>query len=140
MVVPTNVRFSSGVEERLARYVHAHAQTKSSVINTAVAEWLKEQSHPLVRFVVIETGERRAALIDGPQAWTVAEAWLARDAHSRTVSELAETLELSDRLVEAALDYWADNRDEIDGIIERHRAAQDQALAAWESRQELLRA
>jgi hypothetical protein len=39
--------------------------------------------------------------------------------------------------VEAALAYWADNRAEIDSFLERHRLAQDEALAAWERRRAL---
>ncbi|HJA03259.1 MAG: hypothetical protein ACTH2J_08475 [Candidatus Microbacterium stercoravium] len=137
MVAPTNIRFSSGVEERLASFVKLNAQSKNSVVNTAVSEWLRMQAHPRVRFIGIETGERRAALVDGPQVWTIAESWLAHEPEHRDVGEVAEVLDLPRRAVEAALDYWAENREEIDGILERHRAAQDDALAAWEARQRL---
>jgi hypothetical protein len=39
--------------------------------------------------------------------------------------------------VENALAYWADFPDEIDDLIRRHRASQDEALAAWERRRAL---
>lgn len=135
MVAPVSVRFGEAVSDSLAQFAHRTGQAKSSVVNTAVSEWLAMQSHPRVRFVAIETGERRAALADGPQVWTVAEAWLAHAPADRDVEAVAEALGLSPVQVEAALAYWADRRDEIDGIIERHRAAQDQELAAWERRQ-----
>jgi hypothetical protein len=38
--------------------------------------------------------------------------------------------------VELALGYWADYRDEIDGLISRHHASQDEALRAWERRRD----
>jgi hypothetical protein len=37
----------------------------------------------------------------------------------------------------AVLAYWADFPDEIDELISRHRASQDEALAAWERRRAL---
>lgn len=134
MVAPTNVRFSEPVHEALTRYVHLTGQTKSGVINSAVEEWLRMQVHTGIRFVTIETGERRARLVDGPEVWTIAEAWLAHEPESRRVPELVDVLGLPERSIEAALSYWADFRAEIDGVIERHRAAQDEALAAWERR------
>jgi hypothetical protein len=39
--------------------------------------------------------------------------------------------------VEIALAYWADYSDEIDELIRRHQASQDEALAAWERRRAL---
>lgn len=135
MAAPTNVRFSEPVREALARFAQRTGQTRSRVVNTAVSEWLAMHDHPRVRFVTIETGERRAALVDGPQAWTVAEAWLEHAQADRDAATLADALGLSPVATEAALTYWADHRVEIDGIIERHRAAQDEALAAWERRQ-----
>lgn len=130
-----NVRFSEPVRESLDRFAHRTGVAKSSVVNTAVFEWLAMQAHPRIRFVVIETGERRAALADGPQVWTVAEAWLDHPPADRDAATLGDALGLAPDVVEAALAYWADNRSEIDRIIERHHAAQDEALAAWERRQ-----
>lgn len=130
-----NVRFGEAVHESLTQFAHRTGRPKSSVVNTAVSEWLAMQAHPRIRFVTIETGERRAALVDGPQVWTVAEAWLAHAPTDRDTLTLADALGLSPVAAEAALAYWADHRTEIDGIIERHQAAQDEALAAWERRQ-----
>lgn len=134
MVAPTNVRFTEAVNDALTRFVKTTGQTKSSVINSAVEEWLRMQLHPSIRFLAVETGERRAAVIGGPQVWTIAEAWLAHDVSERSPQALAETLGLSLATIDDALNYWAENRAEIDDVIERHRSAQDEALAAWERR------
>jgi len=121
----------------LAQYVHQTGQTKSSVINTAVDEWLRMQTHPRIRFVTAETGERRAVLVDGPQVWAVAESWLAHDPAARSAEAVSGAIGIPVLAVEAALAYWADFRTEIDGTIERQHAAQDEALAAWQRRQAL---
>jgi cell wall assembly regulator SMI1 len=107
------------------------------VITTAVREWLRMQAHPGVVFVATVTGERRAALAVGPQVWTVAESWLQHDKADRTPSAIAGATGLAITDVEAALDYWADYKSEIDELIARHHASQDEALAAWERRREL---
>jgi hypothetical protein len=95
------------------------------------------QAHPGIVFVATVSGDRRAALSAGPQVWTVAEAWLQHDKDERTVAIVAEALGLTAADVENALAYWADFPDEIDDLISRHRASQDEALAAWERRRAL---
>jgi len=95
------------------------------------------QAHPGIVFVTAEGGERRAALAVGPQVWTVAEAWLQHDKDKRTAAVVADAIGLTTTDVENALAYWADYRDEIDDLIARHHASQDDALAAWERRRTL---
>ncbi|MCL2090526.1 MAG: hypothetical protein FWH11_04775 [Micrococcales bacterium] len=136
MVVPTNVRLPEGVDQGLAAYVTRTGATKSSVISVAVGEWLRLQGHPRIRFVEPVPGERRAALVDGPQVWTVAEAWL-QHGEGRTVDQVAESTGLRTDQVEAALAYWADNRDEIDALVVRVHTAQEEAFAAWQRRRDL---
>lgn len=137
MVAPTNVRFPDAVDQRLADYARQTGAKKSTVVVSAVREWLRMQAHPGVIFVATVTGERRAALSAGPQVWTVAEAWLQHDKDDRTAAVVADALGLSAADVEAALAYWADYKDEISDLISRHHASQDEALAAWERRQAL---
>jgi hypothetical protein len=95
------------------------------------------EAHPGIVFVKTVTGERRAALSAGPQVWTVAEAWQQHPARQRSAAAVAATLGLSVRDVESALAYWAEFRDEIDELIQRHYTEQDEALAAWERRRAL---
>jgi hypothetical protein len=137
MASPTNVRFPEAVDKGLADYARQAGTRKATVVATAVREWLRMQAHPGVVFVATITGERRAALAVGPQVWTVAEAWLQHDKDERTVGGVAEAIGLTIADVESALRYWADYQDEIDELISRHGASQDEALAAWERRQAL---
>jgi hypothetical protein len=137
MVAPTNVRFPDSVDKGLADYARRAGSKKSTVVVSAVREWLRMQAHPGVVFVAAIGGERRAALSAGPQVWTVAEAWLQQDKDGRTAAVVADALGLATADVENALAYWADFPDEIDDLISRHRASQDEALAAWERRRAL---
>ncbi len=137
MVAPTNVRFPETIDQGLADYARRTGAKKSTVVVSAVREWLRMQAHPGILFVVTVAGERRAALSTGPQVWTVAEAWLQHDKDERTVAVVADALGLTAQDVETALAYWADYQDEIDDLISRHRASQDEALAAWERRRAL---
>lgn len=137
MASPTNVRFPDPVDRGLADYARKTGAKKSAVVVGAVREWLRMQAHPGIVFVTALTGERRAALAVGPQVWAVAESWIQHDNSERTVGIVADALGLSVLEVEAALAYWADHRQEIDELIERHHADQDAALAAWERRQAL---
>jgi hypothetical protein len=131
------VRFPEPVDEDLATYARRVGARKSTVVVDALREWLRMEAHPGVVFVATVTGERRAALTAGPQVWTVAEAWQQHDRDQRSSALIAETLGLTARDLDTALAYWADYRDEIDGLIDRHHDEQDSALAAWERRQAL---
>lgn len=137
MTSPTNVRFPDQVDKGLADYARQTGARKSSVVVGAVREWLRMQAHPGLVFVTTVTGERLAALAVGPQVWTVAESWLQHDKDERTPAVVADALGLAVTDVETALAYWADYRDEIDELIKRQHASQDDALAAWERRQAL---
>lgn len=137
MVAPTNVRFPESVDKGLADYARQAGAKKSTVVVSAVREWLRMQAHPGVVFVTALGGDRRAALAAGPQVWTIAEAWLQHDKNGRTAAVVADALGLATIDVENALAYWADFPDEIDDLISRHRASQDEALAAWERRRAL---
>jgi hypothetical protein len=137
MASPTNVRFPAPVDKELSDYVRRTGSKKASVVVGAVQEWLRMQAHPGIVFVTTITGERRAALAVGPQVWTVAEAWLQHEKEDRTAELVADALGLTVIDVETALAYWADYRDEVDELLRRHHASQDEALAAWERRRAL---
>ena len=137
MVAPTNVRFSEPVQTALDFFTRRTGERKSTVISTAVSEWLRLQDHPQIRFVTPVPGIRRAALVDGPEVWSVAEAWAQAAGPDRTVALVAEATGLRPDQVEAALSYWADNREEIDTLVDQIHAAQDAEHAAWQRRRAL---
>jgi len=138
MSTPTNVRFPDGLDRSLREYALIEGRPRAAVVVQALSEWLRLQGHPHIRFVTTSTGERRAALSGGPEVWTVIESWLAHDPAGRRVETIADATGLSPVLVDAALAYWADNQAEIDDLITRIHAAQDQAYAAWTRRHALI--
>jgi hypothetical protein len=137
MASPTNVRFPEPIDKRLADYARSIGAKKSTVVVRALQEWLRMEAHPGIVFVKTVTGERRAALAVGPQVWTVAEAWQQHPSRQRSQAKVAATLGLTARDIETALAYWAEYRDEIDDLVDRHHTSQDEALAAWERRRAL---
>ena len=137
MVAPMNVRLPQRVSDALNAHAKKTAKPKSAVVSMAVDEWLRLQDHPSIRFVTPITGQRRAALVDGPEVWSVAEAWLQCTGPDRTVASVAEVTGLRIDQVEAALAYWADNREEVDQTIEAIHQAQHAEYAAWQRRQAL---
>ena len=137
MSVPMSVRVADPVDDALSQYVERAGWGKSRVVNTALDEWLRIQGHPGIRFVPLPSGQRIAALVDGPEVWTVVESWLDHDPESRSVANVVEATGLTSRQVEAALAYWADFRDDIDADLQRIHTAQREERAAWERRQAL---
>lgn len=137
MASPTPVRFPPDIDHAVADFARRGGTPKSTVVIRAVDEWLRMQTHPRIVFVTTNTGARRAALVSGPQVWTVAAAWRQHEPEARTPIELGATLELPVADIEAALAYWAAYRDEIDSQVTDHLADADAALAAWEQRQAL---
>ncbi|MDR1710939.1 MAG: hypothetical protein LBR58_03640 [Propionibacteriaceae bacterium] len=137
MSLAISVRLSDPIEKSAADYMASSGWSKSTLVNTALDEWLRTQAHPGIRFVSTPHGQRIAALAGGPEVWTVAESWLQHEPADRTVANVAAATGLTAREVECALAYWADNKAEIDADVERVHNAQRQAREAWERRQSL---
>ncbi|MCL2781788.1 MAG: hypothetical protein FWD74_09960 [Actinomycetia bacterium] len=137
MGAAVSVRLGAPVEEAAARYLAQTGWNRTSLINTALREWLRAQSHPRIRFVATPTGTRVAALVDGPEVWTVAESWNQHDPSERTVENVVAATGLTRREVDCALAYYAEFRDEIDIQIDRINRAQEQARLAWDRRKAL---
>ena len=137
MSTTTSVRFGRDVTRGVDAYMAQSGWNRTVLVNTAVAEWLKVQDHPGIRFVPTPTGARVAALVNGPEIWTVAESWNQHSPEHRAVDNLVAATGLSPREVSAALAYYADYREEIDAEIARVYQAQTQARQAWERRQAL---
>jgi len=133
----TSVRLGTAVEKSAESYLARTGWTKTALITTAVDEWLRIQSHPGIRFVATPDGARVAALVKGPEVWTVAESWNQHLPADRTVANLVAATGLTSGEVECALAYYADFRAEIDAEIEQLHEAQQQAYSAWERQQAL---
>lgn len=79
---------------------------------------------------------RRAAVLGGLDVWEVIQVFLAEGRDLRATSE---TLNLRPGLVEAAVAYYADHRQEVDEWIQANREMMEEAAAAFARRQALER-
>jgi len=141
---PRSIRFDERVSDRLTSYVASHpGWSGSSAANRFVDEALRMEDHPGVIFRDGPTG-RRAVLIGGPDVREViravksaraAEADLDSD---EIVALVSTNTGVPGRLADTAIRYWAAYPDEIDSWIEEVESFEEQALLAWERRQDLL--
>lgn len=93
-----------------------------------VVEGQRMDAHPAIVFRDGPAG-RRAALAAGADVWQVVEGAKAFVglAPAAAVQRTAEWLRLSPALVQAAISYYADHRDEIEALIRRNAEAFDAA-------------
>jgi hypothetical protein len=146
MSSPRSVRFDDDVIRRLDRYVRSHPGTSaSSLANIFVDEALRAEEHPGIVFRPGPTG-RRAGLVGGPDVWEVIgalQAVRAEDpdlADESLVAAVAEATGLSPRVVRIAIRYYAAYPAEVEERIAANHEVAQEAEAAWQAEQDLLRA
>ena len=146
MSSPRSVRFDDDVIRRLDRYVRSHPGTSaSSLANIFVDEALRAEEHPGIVFRPGPTG-RRAGLVGGPDVWEVIGALHAVRAEDSDLADesliavVAEATGLSPRVVRIAIRYYAAYPAEVEERIAANHEAAQEAEAAWQAEQDLLRA
>jgi len=100
--------------EQRARLTHV---PKTALADRYVEEGLAMDTYPGIVFRDGPSG-RRPAVLGGPDVWKVIQTFMAEDRDTRATSE---NLNVRPGLIEAALAYYADNREEIDEWIETNR-------------------
>ena len=128
------LRMRQDTRAALERQAEKTRVPKTALAERYVEEGLRMDAHPGIVFRDGPAG-RRAGLASGPDVWEVIMVFLDE---GRSVEGTAENLELSVRLVNAAVGYYADFREEIDDRIESNRKAAEEAEAAWRRRQALV--
>jgi hypothetical protein len=101
---------------------------KTALADRYVEEGLAMDSYPGIVFRDGPSG-RRPAVIGGPDVWEVIQVFLAED---RSTTATSENLNLRPGLVEAALAYYADNREAVDEWIQANRILMEEAAAAFD--------
>jgi len=109
---------------------------KTALADRYVEEGLAMDTYPGIVFRDGPSG-RRPAVLGGPDVWKVIQTFMAEDRDTRATSE---NLNVRPGLIEAALAYYADNREEIDEWIETNRVMMEEAAAAFERQQAIRRA
>lgn len=110
--------------------------SRNSLADRLLGEALRLQQHPLIRFKEGAAGRRQPALV-GTRLY-VHEVVSTVGASAGNVQEAAEYLGISPLLARAAIDYYADFRDEVDLDLEAARRIEAEERSRWERRQRAL--
>jgi hypothetical protein len=134
-----SIRFSDEpVHARLRETARRQHVALSKLAERLIDEGLRTEAHPMVIFRP-GPGGRRPVLVGGPEVVDVVDAIVGGDVPvGERRSRAAELLNVSESAVDAALAYYADFTEEIDGLlVERARRA-DEVEAAWQRQRALL--
>ncbi len=140
VVMPVvSIRFSDEpLHHRLKERARRSGVSISTLAGRLIDEGLRTDAHPMVVFQDGPAG-RRPVLVGGPTVGDVIGAIVGGDVPvAQRRSRAAELLGVSETLVDAALAYYADFTDDIDGELAARASLADEAEAAWRRRQELL--
>lgn len=131
-VMAQKVHFSLRVPEdvlhRLEDQAAARGSTKTSLAEAYIAEAVASADHPGIVFRDGPSG-RRPGVVGGPDVWEIVETFLGE---GRDEAATARYLSLPIGLVQAAVGYYVEHREEIDAWIERNATVAAQAQATWE--------
>lgn len=123
--------------DRLALRSEAVGTTKSRLAERYVEEGLRADEHPGIVFRGGPAG-RRAAVAGGPDVWEVVAVLKEADEEAEPIAWGAESLNLSEVKVRAALRYYSQYSEEIDERLRRNVEEADAAEAAWRREQTAL--
>jgi hypothetical protein len=134
-----SIRFSEElVHDRLREQARRQHVALSTLAERLIDEGLRSEAHPMVIFRS-GPGGRRPVLVGGPEVVDVIGAIIGGDVPAterrRRASHL---LGVSVAVVDAALAYYADFTEEIDGLLAERTARGDESEAAWHRQRALL--
>ena len=133
------LRIGEGLYQRLEAQGRRERTTVSELARRLIEEGLRMEAHPGIVFRPGTTG-RRPAVADGPQVWVVARVFREmKGPFERAVEKTARLMELSPEKVQTAAQYYAEFSEETDRWLQDLDDEAEQAYAAWEREQELLR-
>lgn len=124
------LRLRAGVSERLAIRARRLSVAPRTLAQRYVEEGLRREDHPLVRFLDGPSGRRAALVGSGLDVWEVIAAVREND---NDLEATATLLEISPGLVQAAVAYYGDYREEIDVEVALNREEWERGYAAWEA-------
>jgi uncharacterized protein (DUF433 family) len=124
------LRFPTGTTARLRRRAGRAGTPPRTLAQRYVEEGLRHDDHPLVHFAEGPSGRRAALLGTGLDVWEVIAT--VRD-NDNDLEEAAAYLGVPLGLVQAAIAYYGEYRDEIDAEIALNEAEWERGHAAWEA-------
>ena len=123
------LRLAPGIRRRLTEWARRAGVPERTLAQRYVEEGLRHDAHPLIQFLDGPSGRRASLLGRGLDVWEVIAT--VRD-NNGSIADGAEYLQVPAGLVEAAVAYYGEYRDEIDAEIGLNEAeyARGQAAAA----------
>ena len=134
-----SIRFSDEpLHERLRETARRQHVGMSTLAERLIDEGLRTDAHPFVIFRDGPAG-RRPVLVGGPEVADVIGAAVRGDVPvDQRRARVAELMNISETLVDAAVAYYADFTDEIDALLADRAREADEAEAAWRRQRALL--
>jgi uncharacterized protein (DUF433 family) len=129
------LRLRPGVSERLAAQAQRAGLAPRTLAQRYLEESLRREEHPLIRFADGPSGRRAALVGRGLDVWQVIDLVRGND---NDVEETAAYLSIPVGLVQAAVAYYGEYRDEIDAEIALNEAEWERGYAAWKAGQQAL--
>ncbi len=124
----TSMRLDEELRSRLQRQAEAEAMSLNALIERMLREGLDIEDHPGVIFVTGPSG-RRASVVAAPDVWEIMATWRYLDGtEEERIAALIADYGLTKWQINAALNYAATHREEIDARIE----ANDRGLEEFE--------
>ena len=130
------LRLAPGVRQRLSEWARRAGLQERTLAQRYVEEGLRHDAHPLIQFLDGPSGRRASLLGRGLDVWEVIATIRDNDG---SIAEAAEYLQIPAGLVEGAVAYYGEYRDEIDREIERNEAEYERGRAAAAAGEQALR-
>jgi uncharacterized protein (DUF433 family) len=134
--VQRSFRLSASTAELLDREAEANNESRNALADRLLAEALREEHHPLIRFYQGAAG-RRQPMLAGTRLYVHQVIATLRE-HTGSVADTSEYLGLPPRFVQAALEYYADFRDEVDADALAAEQTAEAERDRWERQQRAL--
>jgi len=133
MSTPMTVRLDEDARTRLEQQARLARERPATYASRLIEEGMRTAAHPGVVFRPTPSGGRVAALADGPDVAEVVRILLGLESRGDAkVREAATWLDLPERKVRIALDYYGEFGDEIDQELhdrsEAERRLQEQLM------------
>jgi uncharacterized protein (DUF433 family) len=130
------LRLPPGTRARLTQHARRTGLPERALAQRYLEEGLRHDAHPLIQFLDGPSGRRASTVGSGLDVWEVIAT--VRD-NDGSAEEAAAYLEIPLGLVQAAVAYYGEYRDEIDQEIELNEAEYQRGLEAAAAGERALR-
>jgi uncharacterized protein (DUF433 family) len=130
------LRLTPGIRQRLTDWARRSGMPERSLAQRYVDEGLRHDAHPLIQFLDGPSGRRASLAGRGLDVWEVIAT--IRD-NNGSLTQAADYLQVPVGLVEAAVAYYGEYKDEIDREIDFNEAEYERGIAAAAAGKQALR-